>query len=420
MGEMGKRWWRAAAAAVAAAVVVGMGGQAWGAGREIGDDPVDWTPHVLDGQVRAIAVVGDTAVVGGDFTSVQDSDGETTYERWYLFAFSLNTGRVLPWAPYVDGAVLALEPGPDNSVYAGGRFLNVADRAQRGIARLDLRTGKPRPEFKASLDWGDVRAVQATPSGVLIGGTFTGISGVARVGLARLEAVSGAVDTGFDAQLSADEIGRVKVEDFAVSPSGDRLMAVGAITKVGDQWRVQAAMFDLTAPGAKLSSWWTDAFNQECRAGFDTYMRGVDFSPDGKYFVIVTTGRSSGPDRMCDVATRFETYGVGEQKPTWVNHTGGDSLYAVEITQDAVFVGGHQRWMNNPHGHESAGPGAVNRPGLASIDPTSGRATDWNPTRTRGVGVRAFALTRHGLLVGSDTDELAHEYHGRIGLFPYS
>jgi hypothetical protein len=34
------------------------------------------------------------------------------------------------------------------------------------------------------------------------------------------------------------------------------------------------------------------------------------------------------------------------------------------------------------------------------------------------VGVRAFAITPLGLLVGSDTDELGREYHGRVGLFP--
>ncbi len=60
----------------------------------------------------------------------------------------------------------------------------------------------------------------------------------------------------------------------------------------------------------------------------------------------------------------------------------------------------------------------MSRPGLAAIDPDTGLATNWNPTRTRGVGVKAFALTNRGLLVGSDTDELAHEYHGRLGMFP--
>jgi hypothetical protein len=382
-------------------------------------DPVDWTPHVLDGEIRAIAVIGDTAVVGGDFTAVSEADGEDVYERWYLFAFSLSTGRVLPFEPYLDGPVLALEPGPDNTVYVGGRFEYVADRRQRGIAQLDLETGWPVGSFRARLDWGDVRGIQLTPSGLFIGGTFSKVNGVARRGLARLNEETGAVDPRFDAKLSADEIGRVKVEDIAVSPAGDRLMAIGALTRVGSQKRVQAAMFDLTTDRAVLSAWSTDTFDQPCREGFDTYLRGVDFSPAGDYFVIVTTGRASGPTRMCDVAARFETYETGSRQPTWVNHTGGDSLYAVEVGTEAVYVGGHQRWMDNPEGQESAGPGAVDRVGLASIDPLTGRATDWNPTRSRGVGVRAFALTTDGLLVGSDTDMLAREYHGRIGMFPY-
>jgi len=386
---------------------------------EVGSDPVDWTPHVLDGDVRAIAVVGDTVVVGGDFTTVSDSGGETAYERWYIFAFSLTDGEVLPFEPYLDGPVLALEPGPDNTVYVGGRFVNVEDRRQRGITQLDLATGQPLGRFRASLDWGDVRGIQLTRSGLFVGGTFSGVNGVSRAGLARLNEVTGDVDRRFDARLSAEEIGRVKVEDIAVSPAGDRLMAIGAITHAADQERVQAAMFDLTTDSTVLSGWRTEAFRPTCREGFDTYLRAVDFSPDGEFFVIVTTGRSSSPESTCDTAVRFETYGAGEQAPTWVNHTGGDSLYAVEIGPDAVYVGGHQRWMDNPQGYESKGLGAVDRVGLAAIDPSTGRATLWNPTRSRGVGVRAFVLTWRGLLVGSDTDELAREYHGRIGLFPY-
>jgi hypothetical protein len=34
------------------------------------------------------------------------------------------------------------------------------------------------------------------------------------------------------------------------------------------------------------------------------------------------------------------------------------------------------------------------------------------------VGVRVFVVTPRGLLVGSDTDRLGQEYHGRIGMFP--
>ncbi|MEV1289696.1 hypothetical protein [Micromonospora sp. NPDC049679] len=101
-----------------------------------------------------------------------------------------------------------------------------------------------------------------------------------------------------------------------------------------------------------------------------------------------------------------------------MNHTGGNTLFSVSVTGAAVYVGGHQRWLNNPYGHKSAGPGAASRPGIGAIDPRTGKALPWNPTRSRGVGVRAFLATPQGLWVGSDTNELAKEYHGRIGMFP--
>ncbi|MEU8007370.1 delta-60 repeat domain-containing protein [Catellatospora sp. NPDC049111] len=387
--------------------------------RTVDEDPADWTPHILDGEVHALAVVGQVAVVGGDFTRVSDNTGTEEYEREHLFAFDLRTGAVLEdFAPDVDGMVYSLTPGPDNSVFVGGSFEEINDAEQRGLARLDLSTGGRIPGFDAAINWGDVRGLAVSDGWLYLGGSFTAINDVPRRGLARLDPVTGAVDTVFDARLDAPEIGRVKVEDIAVSPAGDRLLAIGAFTRVGSARRVQAAMFDLTGNPSKAANWSTDAYVPLCREGFDTYMRAADFSPDGEYFVIVTTGRLSGWEINCDTAARFETYATGKVRPTWVNHTGGDSLYAVEIVGGAVYVGGHQRWLNNPYGMESAGPGAVERPGVAAINPVTGMALPWNPTRSRGVGVRAFAISPQGLLVGSDTDELGREYHGRIGLFP--
>ena len=152
----------------------------------------------------------------------------------------------------------------------------------------------------------------------------------------------------------------------------------------------------------------------------DTYLRGVDFAPDGSYFAVVSTGAMWGPDKTCDTAARFDAAGTGRHNPRWVNHTGGNTLFAVSVTGSAVYVGGHQQWLDNPQGRKSAGPGAVPRPGIGAINPKSGKALPWNPTRTRGVGVRAFAVTPNGLIVGSDTDELGKEYHGRVGMFPLS
>src|SRR3954470_18766504 len=85
-------------------------------------NPVDFTPHVLDGTVWALALVGDTVVVGGSFTKVTDSTRRQTYARRNLFAYGLRDGAVRSFAPAVDGAVYALAAGAGNTVYAGGAF----------------------------------------------------------------------------------------------------------------------------------------------------------------------------------------------------------------------------------------------------------------------------------------------------------
>ncbi|MFC7481469.1 hypothetical protein ACFQX7_17510 [Luedemannella flava] len=74
--------------------------------------------------------------------------------------------------------------------------------------------------------------------------------------------------------------------------------------------------------------------------------------------------------------------------------------------------------MSNPYGRNFAARGAIPRLGIAALDPRDGSVFDWNPTRTRGKGVEAMVATSYGLFVGSDTDRLGYEYHGKLGMFP--
>lgn len=384
----------------------------------VSEDPVDWTPHVLDGTVFAIAVVGETVVVGGTFSTVANEDG-FRYRRNYLFAFDAVDGTLRRFAPRLDGPVYSLVPGPDGTVYAGGAFRTVNGVAQRGLTRLSVATGGRVASFAAGINWGDVRALAISGRWLYAGGTFSAVNRVPRVGLARLDATSGAVDSGFDAALTGTTAEqRVRVEDFALSPDGRRLVIAGAFGQVAGQPRVQLALLDTGGPRAVAANWYTDAYRPSCNSGYETYLRGVDFAPDGSYFVVVTTGNANGPNLLCDTAARFNVAGLGRHDPAWVNHTGGNTLLSVAVTGSAVYVGGHQQWLDNPHGQKTAGPGAVERPGIGAIDPRTGKALPWNPTRSRGVGVRAFLATAQGLWVGSDTDRLGKEYHGRIGMFP--
>src|SRR5262249_30206520 len=105
-------------------------------------------------------------------------------------------------------------------------------------------------------------------------------------------------------------------------------------------------------------------------------------------------------------------------QPRWSNYTGGDSLYSVAIGSGAVYVGGHQRWLDNPFGFDGQGPGAVPRKGIGAIDPTSGKALSWNPGKDRGHGVERLLLTSQGLWVGSDGTFVAGERRPGVALFP--
>ncbi|MEU8004089.1 delta-60 repeat domain-containing protein [Catellatospora sp. NPDC049111] len=387
--------------------------------RVVSANPVDWTPHVTDGQVWAMALIGDTVVVGGDFTSTADARRQATVNRRHLMAFRLSDGQITDFSPELDGPVYALAEGPDGSLLVGGDFTTVNGRHRRSLARLDLATGRLHRSFYAPVD-GDVRTLAVLGGELYVGGYYRSVSGVPRAGLARVDALSGRLDEGFDAGLAEGVENYPRAEAMSLSPDGTRLVVIGNFARVQGLDRQQLVSLDITGPQAVVSDWSTAFYGVDrCDARFDSYVRGIDHSPDGSYFVVVTTGHDSGPDLPCTTAARFETAGGGEHVPTWINHTGGHSLYAVAATGPAVYVGGHQLWQDNTYGQKTKGPGAVDRPGIAALDPVTGRALAWNPTRSRGQGVRAFVTCPQGLLVGSDTDELAREYHARVGLFPY-
>ncbi|HEY7487949.1 MAG TPA: hypothetical protein VH912_26085 [Streptosporangiaceae bacterium] len=381
-------------------------------------NPANSTPNALDGTVYAFAVVGSKIVVGGSFTQIRNAGSKTVVKQKYLFAYDAKTGKIdTGFKPALNGTVYALATGPSGTVFAGGSFTTVNGAANRGLVRL-TPTGKRTGKF--ALGNGNVRDLISRGSQLYVGGAFTKINGASRSLLARLNTSTGAVDSKINFSFS-DPIngGALKIYDMALTPGGSRLVTTGSFMKVSGKSRPQVAMFDTSG---SLTTWATSRYGPVCNnAAFDSYIRDVDFSPDGKYFVIVTTGGPFGNTTLCDSAARWETAKTGAgQQPTWVNWTGGDSLYAVSVTGAAVYVGGHQRWLNNPYGHDSAGPGAVSRPGIGALSAGTGKALSWNPTRTRGHGVEVLDAYASGLLVGSDTEELGHEYHARLGMFPLS
>lgn len=393
------------------------------------DVPATQTPAVNNGSVRAIAQVGSHLVIGGTFTSV---DGST---RDHVAAFSATSGALtFGFHPAVNGTVSAVVPGPnDHSVYIGGNFTKVGSASATDVALVDVSTGEVVPGFHAaSTNYGHVTDLVHRGDRLYLSGTFTKVGGVAHHGLASLDADTGALDPFMDIQLTGHHNdspggarGGVGPKAIDVTADGSRMVVIGNFTDADGLTRDQILEADLTGDHAAVrGSWATDRYSPLCYSwAFDTYMRGVSFSPDGSYFVVTATG---GPNAgtLCDAAARWETNASGgDLQPTWVDQTGGDTIWGVTVTGTAVFLGGHQRWMNNPGGHDSSRPGAVPRPGLAALDTTSGRPLAWNPGRhPRGVAVYAVLATDAGLWVGSNTDWIGHYRYKRpkLAFFPYA
>lgn len=399
-----------------------------------GDVPSKKTPWVLDGEVTKIVQVGNLMIAGGLFTQVSDPMNGTPYTRQNLFAFDATTGLVSQtFNPTVDGQVQQLIPGPTaNTVYVAGDFTKINGKGPNHVQLLNVNTGLAVTSFKAPSTNGGIQTMELLPNNRLfIGGFFTKVAGVTYGQMATLNATTGALDpfmnmtTANRHNTGSGARAPIGPREAGLTPNGDRLVVTGNFRTVAGVARDQIVMIDLTTPTATVrSDWYTTGYTPICSPNaFDSYMRDVEMSPDGSFFVVATTG---GPHSgtLCDTAARFETYAVGTTlTPTWVANSGGDTLWGVEVTQSAVYVGGHNRWMNNPSGADSAGQGSVPRPGLSALDPETGVPLKWNPGRNpRGEAAYEIYETETGVWVVSDTDWIGDRRYQRprIAFFPYS
>lgn len=390
-------------------------------------DPVNYTPHVLDGEVHAVAEVGDTTLVGGTFGQVQDALGGPVLARSNLFAFRTSTGEILStFAPTLPSMVYEIVPSGDGTTaYVGGQFANINGAARTNrLARIDVTTGVTDPAFVSPGFDGIVKDLSLRNGLLYVAGTFATAGSQARSVLAAVDPATGALNAAPNLSFTEPRNGgALQIIKFDITPNGQQLYAIGNFAKVNGLDRYQAVKIDLTAATATVSGWQTTKFTTACSSSFDTYMRDIDIDPTGSYFVVGTTGAFSGgvgSGTLCDTVSRWETgTAAAGALPTWVDYTGGDTTWAVAATGEAVYAGGHFRWFNNAYAADRAGAGAVAREGIAALDPRNGLPLSWDPGRERGVGVFAFLATSQGLWVGSDTDRIGNfEYHAKLALLP--
>jgi PKD repeat protein len=389
------------------------------------DDPANWTPNVLNGQVNTIWQFGNKVVVGGTFTQVADStrNGGTVHDRAYLAAFDATTGLIDPaFDPVLNSDVEVVIPAADGTtMYVGGDFNTVDGTNRRKVARLDISDGSLVTSFNANGVNARVRDLRLVGSDLYMSGLFTTVGGQARTYLASLDAANGAVTNKLDLTLSGLHNGGVgKVIKIDATPDGSRLLIEGNFTSIDGQPRDQVALVDISTTPATLSPWQTNFFTSACANAFDSFLRDLDISEDGTFAVFTTTGAYRA-NTSCDTVSRFElTNESAGLSPTWISYTGGDTSYAAEIHDGVVYLGGHMRWVNNPYSADRHGAGGVSRTGMAALDTVTGLPYSWNPTRERGVGLFDYHITDQGVWAGSDTERWNNEQRMRLAFFPWA
>ncbi|GAA4373697.1 PKD domain-containing protein [Paeniglutamicibacter cryotolerans] len=388
----------------------------------VSTNPSSNTPHVLDGYVTGFVKIGANTIAVGNFTQVRNPGTNTpTIARNNIFSFNTSTGVInTTFTPEVNGEITDIQPtGDGTTVWIGGGFSQVNGTTTRSVAKLNGASGAKVTAFNPPAFDGRVTQIVLRNNLLYVSGRFTKVGSTPRTLLAALNPTTGALNNDVNVLFEQPRKGSLNLYRMDVSPDGSKLIGIGNFLKVNGEDHKQIVLLDLSGPTATTSNWSTERYAPACSASFDSYMRDVEFSPDGKFFVVVTTGAYFG-GTLCDTAARFESSATGSAiQPHWVDYTGGDTLTKVAITDKVIYLGGHQRWLNNPFAGDREGPGAVSREGLAAVDIRNGMPFSWNPGRTRGYGVYQLLADDNGLWIGSDTDRISgYQYRGRMAYLP--
>lgn len=171
-----------------------------------------------NGIVKALATDGSYLYVGGTFTVINGQP------RGYLAKLDPNTGAVVPWAQDASDKVYALDVS-DDKLYVGGIFDVIGGQNRRRAAAIDLTSGAVDATFKPTIGGGSVDAIDAAPddSSVYVSGSFTTINGNPHTLMARLNTSGNTVlvsGSEWDGLISPPL-------DLEVAANGEVLAAIG-------------------------------------------------------------------------------------------------------------------------------------------------------------------------------------------------
>jgi len=195
-----------------------------------------WHPQVSS-TVYAIAASNDTVYVGGG--------PNYGTNKVLLAAIDAASGAILNWSPAPDGtSVIALELS-GTSLFVGGTFAHIGGNLTGGLGIVDTSTATSANR-QLSSSAGTISALQTQPDGkVIVGGSFTAIGATPINNLGRLN-VDGSIDLSWDPEPDA-EVTALLVSGSIVYVGGEfenigshfrqRLAALDLGTGIATSWQ---------------------------------------------------------------------------------------------------------------------------------------------------------------------------------------
>ncbi len=366
-------------------------------------------PAVELGSVRTLALAGSTLLVGGDFSDYG------TISRPYLASWDKTTGALdLAFDAQLNAAVRALDGAADGTaVFVGGDFTTAAGAPANRIAKLSIADGSRVAAFTASID-AYVKEIVAHPDGtrVFVGGNFRFTNGTPTERFVGVDATTGTVLPGYQIDLTnpTNDASEGGVRAMTLSPDGGRLAVIGNFLTVEGLPRPLVTVLDVSNPAAAgVTPWTTTIYTQPCSGGRVGWMRDIAYSPDGSRFYVVSSGHLYYP--ACDSVNAFDATANGPTLPVWTARP-GDTIESVAATTNAVYIGGHFRYLDWEHQTDS-------RFQLGALDPVNGHALSWSAPANGFRGILTVEAEPSGLYIGGDTSAVAGVPHGRTARFAW-
>lgn len=391
------------APAVAAPTVEDTTTQMVEAANQVVDTPID--------TVRAIDVVGGTAYLGGDFTSVGANTGGGA-------VVSTATAAVNRSFPPVNGTVYAVAPDGGGGYYIGGEFSAVGGEIRSNTARI-LPNGEVDPVWKPRV-FERVNSLLVSGSSVYLGGNFASIDGVTRMYAAQLDRVTGVVrgwDPKLDGSVNAMAISGSMVylgggfDNVNGTVKRKSIAAVDATTGNVSPWQVTLPHSSnvteiVVSDTAVYFSGYFDSVNQVARSGIASVsastgqLRPLNPVVNDRVLSMALTGTKlylGGSFTKVNGTTRNRAAAIDiatGELTAWNPNVSGSALPAVNVllqTASTIYLGGSFTSLNGSSQRNCAG----------AVDAVTGQVLDWHPNVAQRLDGALGPTVDEMVLVGS-------------------